>query len=74
MARYQEAVEWIALNDAAGDTPEGMPLEDAFHEVRWIISVALVSDIFGKERDKVALDVLKERGFAIPRGWSPMKD
>lgn len=54
MARYKEAVDWIAFNDNAGS-------EDQCEDIQGYITVALVADIFGKEDSKVAADVARVR-------------
>lgn len=68
MATYASAVEWIAHNDGAGDTPEGMPWGDALDIVKDQVTTCLVADVFGKEQVKVGEDVLLLRGFRKPRG------
>lgn len=70
MASYKEAVAWIASNDGAGDTPEGMDYAAAHDDVRSMISVCLVADVWGKIQDEVAVDVLKVRGFKKPRTFT----
>lgn len=60
MARYSDAIEWIAHNDSAGDTV-GMSLEEAIEEVKFIISVCLVADVWGYTNEKVARDVVLAR-------------
>lgn len=54
-ASYREGVEWIALNDSAG--------EDAYNEeaIAGFISTCLLADLFGVEREKVATDIVKFR-------------
>lgn len=54
MARYKDAVEWIALNDnsASYDTSE---------EIRGYLSVALVADVWRKTDAEVADDVEQAR-------------
>lgn len=68
MATYQDAVSWIAANDAAGDTPEGMEYTEAYSIVHGMISLCLVVDLWEKEQGVVAVDVLRKRGFKKPRG------
>ena len=53
MARYREAVQWIADNDDAelGDPDEG----------GYIVSVILVADLFGKDANQVYFDVMTRR-------------
>lgn len=55
-AGYRHAVQWIALNDGAGDA-------DAtnVNAVRSQISVLLIADIFEVEPVRVAEDVVKYR-------------
>ncbi|HEY7195500.1 MAG TPA: hypothetical protein VH439_17285 [Gemmatimonadales bacterium] len=53
---YLRAVEWIALNDEP-------TLTDAA-ELSELISVVLVADLWGKEPDDVARDVLQARAEA----------
>ena len=67
MASYRIAVEWIALNDGAGDTPNGMAWSAAHDDVSGLVTVCLVADVFGKDQDLVADDVLRARGFRKPR-------
>ena len=71
MAIYREAVQWIADNDSAGDTPATMTWAEAFAGVDGLVSVCLVADVFGKDQDTVAADVLRARGFRKPRGSKP---
>ncbi len=70
MASYKDAVFWIAANDGAGDTPDGMEYPAAHDEVRGMISVCLVADVWGKVQDEVAVDVLRQRGFKKPRSFT----
>ncbi len=67
MATYKDAIHWIAMNDAAGDTPEGMAWDEAEQAVRTLTTVCLVADVFNKNQDAVAGDVLKARGFRKER-------
>lgn len=67
MATYKDAIQWIAQNDAAGDTPDGMAWSEAFEAVKDMISVCLVTDLWRKEQAVVAHDVLYARGFRKPR-------
>lgn len=53
MATYKDAISWIADND---DSDLGDPIEGNF-----IVSIALVADIFGKARHVVYLDVTRRR-------------
>lgn len=50
---YRFGVEWIALNDEAG--------EMSTDEVAALISVGLLADLFGKTTEQVAKDVVKYR-------------
>lgn len=68
MAKYQEAVEWIAANDGWGDTPAGMPWATALEFVVGQVTVCMVSDVFSKNEQDVAAAVLRARGFVEPRG------
>jgi hypothetical protein len=52
--RYRDAVEFIALNDNAGDSE---PAE----AIAGYMTVALVSEIFGTPAARVAADVIKCR-------------
>ncbi len=70
MASYKDAVSWIAANDGAGDTPNGMDYAMAHDDVKGLISVCLVADVWGKVQDEVAVDVLRERGFKRPRSFA----
>jgi hypothetical protein len=70
MASYAEAVSWIASEYAAGDTPPGMDFDAAFAAVDHNLTVVMVSDLWSKPAWRVALDVLRERGFNVPRGYA----
>jgi hypothetical protein len=52
------AVQWIALNDE--------PEERDPEVIATLISTQLVADVFEREPEKVAVDVLKARGFPVP--------
>lgn len=67
MASYKDAIQWIALNDSAADTPTELSWEEAFPGVDGLVSVCLVADVFGKDQVAVAEDVLRARGFRKPR-------
>mgnify|MGYP001501951607 CR=1 FL=1 len=67
MATYTNAIWWVANNDGAGDTPASMAWEDAFAVVRNQTTACLLADVFAKDQDTVAGDVLKQRGFRAPR-------
>lgn len=58
-ASYRAAVQWVALNDSAG---EDTALKVS--EVSELITVVLVADIFGVEPEKVARAVIRVR-----KGW-----
>lgn len=60
---------WIAANDAAGDTPEGMDYAEAHSIVYSMISLCLVADLWQKGQGAVAIDVLRRRGFKKPRSF-----
>lgn len=55
-ASYRHAVDWIAVNDSAGD-------DDALDEgaVQYYVTALLVADIFGVEESKVGRDIVKAR-------------
>lgn len=53
-ASYARAVEWVALNDNAGDN-EGL------ESVAGYISVVLIADLWNKSAKTVAQDVLNWR-------------
>lgn len=58
-ASYKKGIEWIALNDGAGD--------DEALDVQFIsemVSVALLADLFGKEYLDVAKDIVRFRAKA----------
>ena len=52
-ASYRHGVRWIAENDE----PEGTDLD----EVSGYISTLLLADLFGKDADIVAADIIKHR-------------
>lgn len=52
--KYQRAVEWIALNDSAGDDADAYTLTG-------YLSVQLVADVFGRDEGIVAEDVFTYR-------------
>lgn len=52
-ASYRKGIEWIALNDEPDD-------RDA-ENVAGYISTILLSDLFGKDPDDVARDVVRYR-------------
>ena len=69
MASYKDAVKWIADEDAVGDTPKSMTFEQAFDAVDNILTVALVADVWGLQPQRLAVDVVKARGFTMPRNF-----
>lgn len=56
---YRVGVEWIALNDNAGEDRPGN--EDAEENVAGYISTCLLADLFGVEPKRVAKDVMRMR-------------
>jgi len=54
MAKYRDAIEWIAENDGRGDS------EDAYTLTSYL-TVQLVADLFNKEVGTVAEDVYQYR-------------
>jgi hypothetical protein len=57
MARYVDAVAWIANNDETSETDAAVIAE--------LISVVLVADLWRKEPEDVAADVLRARARFI---------
>jgi hypothetical protein len=53
MAKYSDAIQWIADND---DTDLGEPEDGIF-----IVSICLVADLFGKDQHIVYADVRRRR-------------
>jgi len=55
-ASYRQAIEWVALNDSAADG-------DAFEPepVSYLVSAALVADIFDVPSERVGRDVVRRR-------------
>ena len=53
-ASYRLAVEWVALNDAAGD-------DDPPEILSGLVTVGLVADLFGVDPARVARDVIRVR-------------
>lgn len=51
---YRFGVEWIALNDNAGNG-------DSAEDVAGYISTALLADLFGVDTSKVAADIMRVR-------------
>lgn len=67
-ASYRHAIEWIAFNDSAGDTPPEMPWDEAIEVIRWMPSTLLVGDVFQNgDSLKVAEAVARVRQFKKPR-------
>lgn len=66
MARYAEGVEWIALNDAPGDT-EGLAWNAGIERLRVTLTVTLLAELYGKPAQDVAAAVLRVRGVKKPR-------
>jgi hypothetical protein len=52
-ASYRAGIRWIAENDET--------MERDRNVIRDLISVQLLADLFGKEDDDIAVDVLKYR-------------
>ena len=50
MNKYMTAVEWIAFNDE--------PTEELPHNIAQQITVMLIADVFGREPESVAKDVV----------------
>lgn len=69
MASYKEAVNWIASEDGPGDTPVGMDFSDAVETVDGMMTVEMAASLWGKDTQQVAVDVVKARGFKMPRGF-----
>ena len=57
MARYKEAIEWIAYNDDTEFLNDPYTRHDETHVS---VSVALVADIFGKTRAQARADLVKQ--------------
>jgi hypothetical protein len=53
MARYADAIEWVAYNDE--------PDDDDASSIAEYITTALVADVFGKDADAVAHDIARQR-------------
>lgn len=64
---YREAVQWIALNDNAGDDRvpagcrDGQLQRKVIDSIAGYISTLLVADLFGAEPLLVATDIFRER-------------
>jgi hypothetical protein len=54
MARYKDAIEWIARNDNPGDY-------ETAEEISRYLTVGLVADLWGKSESDVAVDVERVR-------------
>lgn len=54
MAKFKDAVAWIAYNDGAGDTREEYGDQENINILTGQVTVLLVADIFGKEPEEVA--------------------
>ncbi len=52
-ASYRFGVEWIALNDEPGEMDSEV--------VSGLISTCLLADLFGKDQEKVAADIIQFR-------------
>ncbi len=65
MTKYETAVQWIAQNDGSGDTL-GLPYYEALAQVKVRLTVGMVSHVFDKDTQDVAIDVLRARGFRKP--------
>lgn len=63
MAKYQEAMKWIAENDGPGD-PESLDV----NHVSSMVTVLLVADIFKKIPRNVAGEIIKYRLFKMGLG------
>ena len=64
MARYLDAVRWIAVNDEDGS---GHSVE----EIAGYLTVALVADVWTKDVEVVAEDVAGMRSaFGLPVRWA----
>ena len=57
-ASYREGVAWIALNDDVGAADARNP-----EVVQSYISTLLLADLFGKEPEDVAKDIVKYRNL-----------
>jgi hypothetical protein len=55
-ASYRHAVQWIALNDEAGNTPT-----DSQQIISDYVTTALIADLFDVTTERVARDVLRYR-------------
>ena len=66
-ASYRHGVEWIALNDNAGedfvspDCRDGNEQQKVIDTIAAYISTSLLADLFGANRFTVALDVFRVR-------------
>lgn len=55
-ASLKNAVEWIALNDDAG-SPHALDVS----EVKWLLTVVMIADLFGISNEIVARRVVERR-------------
>lgn len=56
MAKYSDAVAWIADNDSNGDS-DALETET----VSGYVTTLLVADVFGKDAQQVAADIVARR-------------
>ena len=72
-ASYREGVEWIALNDNAGDDdPEkcgtdGEAQREMIGNIAGYISTLLLADLFGADPAMVAHDIFRKRAQAAEK-------
>ena len=59
-SKYYDAIEFIALNDAPADTI-GLNKVEAKEFILGLVTVALVSELFGTTAKKIAKDVYDVR-------------
>ena len=55
-ASYRFGVEWIALNDSAGDDDALIP-----ERVAELVTTGLLADLFGKDTAQVGRDIVRCR-------------
>lgn len=65
---YQDALEWVASEDAPGNTPPGMSDADAEDIIGSQLTACLVSDVFGRPITEVARIVLAIRKLPVKQG------
>lgn len=70
MGSYRTAVAWVAHEEAVADAQPGMDVLEAHQQLKGYMTVTLIADVWQKSTSQVALDVMKERGFRIPRGFT----